>query len=211
MVSTNGKALAEKIEALLRAWPVPIETFAILAHSMGGLVARSAVHYGELANHEWPRHLRQIVFLGTPHQGAPLERAGNWIDQILDKSPYTTAFADLGRIRSAGITDLRFGSLLDEDWQGRDRFARPELHHVALPHGVACYAVAAAIAKHPGGSAKRLLGDGLVPLDSALGRVQGPNSLAIPKARQWVGFDMNHLDLLDHKDAYAQLKRWLCA
>lgn len=210
-ISTNGRAFAEKIEALLHAWPVPIETLAILAHSMGGLVARSAVHYGGLAHHEWPRHLRQIVFLGTPHQGAPLERAGNWIDRILDASPYTTAFADLGRIRSAGIKDLRLGSLLDEDWQGKDRFARAGRHHVALPAGVACYAIAAALAKHPGVLAKRLLGDGLVPLDSALGRdAHGHDTLAIPKARQWIGYGMSHLDLLDREEVYAQLKRWLC-
>jgi hypothetical protein len=31
--------------------------------------------------------------------------------------------ARLGEVRSAGITDLRFGSLLDGDWKGQDRFA----------------------------------------------------------------------------------------
>lgn len=210
-VSTNARALAGEIEALLQSWPVQIETLAILAHSMGGLVARSAVHYGKLAHHEWPRHLRQLVFLGTPHDGAPLEQAGNWIDRTLDMSPYTAAIADLGKIRSAGITDLRSGNLLDEDWQGKDRFTRAGRHHVPLPTGVACYAVAAAIAKHPGGPAQRWLGDGLVPLDSALGRgAEGHNSLAIPPNRQWVGFGMNHLDLLHNKKVYTQLKRWLC-
>ena len=79
---------------------------------MGGLVARSACHYAALARHAWPQHLRKIIFLGTPHHGAPLERGGNWIDAVLDASPYTTAFARLGKIRSAGVTDLRHGSMI---------------------------------------------------------------------------------------------------
>jgi pimeloyl-ACP methyl ester carboxylesterase len=212
-ISTNGQLLAEQIEALVRAWPVPIDELVVLAHSMGGLVARSACHYGALARHDWLRHLRQIVFLGTPHHGAPLERGGNWTDLILQSSPYTIAFARLGRIRSAGITDLRYGSLLDEDWQGTDRFVRSQPNRVvALPSGVKCYAIAASIAQQKGAPVKQLLGDGLVPLDSALGRHADPSKcLAFPKNRQWVGYGMNHMDLLDRNEVCAQLKRWLCA
>ena len=212
-ISANGQALAEQIEALVRAWPVPIDELVIVAHSMGGLVARSACHYGALARHDWLQNLHQIVFLGTPHQGAPLERGGNWTDLILGSSPYTIAFARLGKIRSAGITDLRYGSLLDEDWQGTDRFARSRSNRVvALPSGVKCSAIAASIAEKPSASVKQLLGDGLVPLDSALGRHVDPGkSLAFPKNRQWVGYRMHHMDLLDRKEVYAQLKRWLCA
>ena len=212
-ISLNGRALAEQIEALLHAWPVPINELVIIAHSMGGLVARSACHYGEHACHDWLRHLRNMVFLGTPHDGAPLERGGNWVDLILDASPYTTAFARLGKIRSAGITDLRHGSLIDEDWEGKDRFARSRRHRVVpLPSQVKCYAVAASIAEKHGAPIKQLLGDGLVPLDSALGRhADASESLTFPKTRQWVGYGMNHMDLLDRKEVYAQLRRWLCA
>jgi pimeloyl-ACP methyl ester carboxylesterase len=212
-VSTNGRALSEQIEALVHAWPVPIDELAIVAHSMGGLVMRSACHYGTLARHDWLRHLRQVVFLGTPHHGAPLERGGNWVNLILESSPYTIAFARLGKIRSAGITDLRFGSLLDEDWQGKNRFARSRpTRFLALPSGVKCFAVAASIAQKTAAPVKRLLGDGLVPLDSALGRHVDPGrNLAFPKNRQWVGYGMNHMDLLDRKAVYMQLKRWLCA
>ena len=87
-------------------------------------LARSAWHYGTAAGHAWPRHLKKLVFLGTPHHGAPLERAGNWVDILLGATPYAAPFARLGKMRSAGITDLRHGNLLDEDWVGRDRFAR---------------------------------------------------------------------------------------
>ena len=123
-ISTNGRAFAELIEDLLQAWPVPVDELVIIGHSMGGLVARSACHYGKIAGNDWLRYLRKLVFLGTPHHGAPLARGGNWVGVILDVSPYTAAFARLGKIRSSGITDLHYGSLQDEDWEYRDRFAR---------------------------------------------------------------------------------------
>ena len=211
-ISTNGRLLAGLIRDLVRAWPVPIDELAILAHSMGGLVARSACHYGRLAHHDWCQHLRRMVFLGTPHHGAPLERGGHWVDLLLESSPYTTAFARLGKIRSAGITDLRNGSLVDEDWHDKSRFAPSRRGcNVPLPSGVMCYAVAASLTRKAGDPVKRMLGDGLVPLDSALGRHADPRrSLRLPKTRQWVGYGMNHMDLLDREEVQARLMRWLC-
>jgi len=71
-VSTNGRAFAQMLEDLVAAWPVPVEELSILAHSMGGLVARSAHHYASAAGYAWPRKLRKLLFLGTPHHGVPL-------------------------------------------------------------------------------------------------------------------------------------------
>jgi pimeloyl-ACP methyl ester carboxylesterase len=211
-VSTNGRAFADQIEALLLAWPVPVDELVILGHSMGGLVARSACHYAALARRAWLPRLRKVIFLGTPHHGAPLERGGNWIDAVLDASPYTTAFARLGKIRSAGITDLRHGSMVDEEWDHQDRFARSRAKPPALPlpGHVECYTIAASIAKKSGGLAGQLLGDGLVPLASALGKHKDASrQLAFPKDRQWIGYGMHHLDLLDRKEVYARIRRWL--
>ena len=212
-VSTNGRAFADLLENLLQAWPVTVEELAIVGHSMGGLVARSACHYGGRAQQAWLQHLRHLVFLGTPHHGAPLERGGNWIDVLLELSPYTAALARLGKIRSAGITDLRHGSILDDDWQHGDRFARGGKRTlVPLPEGVACHAAAAVLAKNPRHPGKGLLGDGLVPLPSALGHGRTRHqSLGIPAAQTWVGHGMNHLDLLDSDEVYRQLRHWLGA
>ena len=57
-----------------RSKPV-VEEIVLVGHSMGGLVARSACHYGERGGHAWTRALRHVVCLGSPHHGAPLERA----------------------------------------------------------------------------------------------------------------------------------------
>lgn len=211
-VSTNGREFAALMQTLIEQWPVPVKEIAIVAHSMGGLIARSACHYGAIAGHGWLRPLRKMVFLGTPHHGAPLERGGNWIDLLLGVSPYTAPFARLGKIRSAGITDLRYGNLLDKDWKGRDRFEHPvdRRRPVPLPEGVRCYAIAATTGKRAGDLQDRFLGDGLVPVASALGRHAEPGlSLPIPTSRQWVGLGMNHLDLLSHPAVYKQLRRWL--
>jgi pimeloyl-ACP methyl ester carboxylesterase len=211
-VSTNGRAFAGLLEALLGAWPVPVDELVIIGHSMGGLLARSACHYGGVAGHAWPRHLRKIVFLGTPHHGTSFERGGNWVTVALGVSRYTAAFARLGKIRSAGITDLRYGSFLDEDWEDRDRFAhdRDMRRVVPLPEGVQCYVIGAAIATGESVPSAPLLGDGLVPLRSALGQHPDPaRNLSFPESQQWIGYGMSHWDLLDRSDVYEQIRRWL--
>jgi hypothetical protein len=209
-ISTNGRALADMLAALTAAWPVPVEELAIVAHSMGGLVSRSACHYGALAGHVWLSHLRTLIFMGTPHHGSSLERAGNWLDTLLVSSPYTAAFARLGHIRSAGITDLRYGSLLDEDWADRDRFAHrgDPRRPVPLPEGVACYTIAATTGSIEGDLQDKLVGDGLVTLDSALGVHPDPD-MDVPLHASWVGYDMNHMELLHRGEVYAQLRKWL--
>ena len=235
-ISTNGREFAALLETLLEAWPVPVEELHILGHSMGGLLARSAWHYGTAAGHAWPRRLKKILFLGTPHHGAPMERGGNWIDITLGLSPYTAPLSRLDKIRSAGITDLRHGYLLDEDWHGRDRFKKSGSHHstLPLPQGVQCYAIAATTGKqaidHKGdlngnpkdnlkdnlkGNLKnklmdRLIGDGLVPVASALGsHAERERNLVFPQDRQWITYKTGHLDLLCRKEVYARIRQWL--
>ncbi len=211
-ISVNGRALASQLQDLLSAWPVPVQRLVLLGHSMGGLVARSAVHQAAAVGLPWPRQLTDMVFLGSPHHGAPLERAGNWVDIVLGATPYAAPFARLGKVRSAGITDLRHGNLLDEDWLGRDRFARSADRRkpVALPPGVRCFTAAATVSDGHAPARDRLLGDGLVPLDSALGRhAQAARALAFASSRQRVFPGVNHLGLLDDTDVYRQLRRWL--
>lgn len=211
-ISTNGREFADQLEILVANWPVAVKELAILGHSMGGLLARSAWHYGTAAGHAWPRRLKKLVFLGTPHHGAPMERGGNLIDIALGVSPYTAPLSRLGKIRSAGITDLRHTWLLDEDWRGRDRFARSSGHHAAvpLPDGVKCFAIAATTGKQAGDIKDRLVGDGLVPLASALGcHAEHDRNLMFPPDRQWIALETGHLDLLCRKPVYERIRGWL--
>ena len=228
-ISTNGRQLAMQLERLLADWLVPVQTLSIIGHSMGGLVARSAVHQATQAGMAWPQRLRHLVFLGTPHHGAPMERGGNWLHRGLGLSPYSAPFARLSGLRSAGITDLRHGNLLDEDWAD-SRFAQRDTRSaLPLPTGVACYAVAGTLGPAPDSgdpdavrftgraTVARLLagdwlGDGLVPVASALGRHAKPTrDLHIPASHLAIVRGVHHLDLLASKQVYRELRRWLAS
>ena len=210
-ISENGRNFSDILETIIDQSPQPVSLF-IVAHSMGGLVARSACSYGKLSDHTWLNRLQKLIFLGTPHHGALLERGGNWIEMILEISPYSAPFSRLGKIRSAGVTDLRHGNILDADWKGRDRFepSGDQRTPVPLPNNVQCYTIAATTGKEPSKLGDDIIGDGLVTLDSALGRHKNPNfNLLFPEAHQWIGRNMNHWDLLNHPDVYETIKNWL--
>ena len=208
-ISTNGRRFAELLEQLVTAWPTPIDEIALVAHSMGGLVSRSACHTAEKQDYLWRKKLRAMIFLGTPHHGAPLERAGNWVDRILGISSYSSPFARLGKIRSAGVTDLRHGSVLDEHWHGRDRFAHgaDTRTPLPLPSNISCYAIAGT--KGRKGTSK-LPSDGIVPVESALGKhKRSEMTLDFPLAHQKIGYGVGHLGLLSNPDVYATIRDWL--
>jgi len=205
-VSTNGRRLALLLEQLADVWPVELSEIAVLAHSMGGLVARSACHYGE--RRRWRSKLKKLVCIATPHHGSTLERAGNWLGLLIGINRYSAPLAALGRIRSAGVTDLRFGNVVDEDWEGRDRFSHTgdSRKPLALPDGVACFAIAGTTAPR---ARRALPGDGLVPVNSALGKhSRDALTLAFPTAHQWIGFGIGHVELLSRIEVYERIRDW---
>jgi len=109
------------------------------------------------------------------------------------------------------VTDMRFGNVLDEHWHSHDRFEPiPDGRgNLTLPDGVDCYAIAASTAK---AMAAKLPGDGLVPVDSALGRHKRRGlTLAFPESHQWIALGTGHLDLLGKPEVYAKLREWLGA
>ena len=210
--SQNGRELSRQLERLVKQWPRAITNLSVLVHSMGGLVIRSALVAAQEESLKWPTLLKNLTFLGTPHHGAPLERAGNWVDVILGSTPYSRPFAKLGQLRSAGITDLRYGHVVDADWQGHNRFRKkPDSRTpVPLPRHIACFTVAATLAGQRSPMAQRLIGDGLVPLASALGQhAQAHRSLEFDKASQRIVYCTGHMALLSSPQVVQQLLTWL--
>jgi pimeloyl-ACP methyl ester carboxylesterase len=213
-ISANGREFADVMEMLVRNWPHAIKQLAIVGHSMGGLVARSACYYATLAGYAWPKRLDHLVFLGTPHLGAPLAHTGTWTDFLVGISPYTAPFARLSKLRSAGIKDLRHGYVRDEDWHATAAASERGACTASsmLPIGVRCYAIAASKQERPNSSAANIRGDGLVPVNSALGRhSDSSRNLGLPEAHRWVGYGMGHFDLLGRKEVYEKMKGWLIA
>jgi pimeloyl-ACP methyl ester carboxylesterase len=211
-ISENGQSLADLLEDVVGSWPVPVTEVALVGHSMGGLVARSGAYRADLERKVWPTLVRQIVSLGTPHMGAPLEQAVHYASAGLNLVPETRPFSRFLRRRSGGIRDLRQGSLVDEDWRERDPdLLRAEaIAEVPLLSGVTHCFVTATITRSPRHPLGRLIGDCLVLQASGSGR---------SRTRR-IGFDeayghhvggAHHFALLNHPAVYDKLRDWLKA
>jgi len=203
-ISENGATLAALLDEVVRDWPVDVERLTLIGHSMGGLVARSACHRGG----PWTARVRHVISLGTPHTGAPLEQAVHTMSAALHLAPETRPFARFLRRRSAGIRDLRRGSLVDEDWRDQDPDALRAKARTEVPllAGATHCFVAATITRNGSHPVARLLGDLLVLAPSASGRRIGfldEDGLVLGGT--------HHLALLNHPEVAAQLKRWLSA
>ncbi|BAL94769.1 PGAP1-like alpha/beta domain-containing protein [Rubrivivax gelatinosus] len=211
-VSHNGAHLADLLERLARDWPRPGLRLSLVGHSMGGLVARSAIAHAERHHQAWRERLQALVCLGTPHQGALLERAGQLVDAALGASPYLAPFARLLGVRSAGINDLRWGHVRDEDWCGHGAGGPARDHRVPtpLPDGVPVYLVAATTVAEPRGLRHAVLGDGLVTVASAWGEHRDPAlALAVPASRKRLVTQAGHWDLLSRAEVAEALCGWL--
>ena len=210
-IAQNGQALALLLEQLLTHWPRDLKEITIMGYSMGGLVARSACHHASVAGLTWPAHLANLIFLGTPHHGAPLEHAGHWLEQLLPASAYTEPFVRLTRLRSTGIKDLRHGKVIETIAPPDPAVPmRDPREALPLPCGVNCYAIAATTAAKRSLLADRLIGDGLVPLRSALGQhSEARHQLAFLPAHTLIVYRTSHMALLASPQVGQQLRRWL--
>ncbi|MCX0431355.1 alpha/beta hydrolase [Aeromonas veronii] len=210
-IASNGQALALQLEDLCDQWPGAIKQLSVLAYSMGGLVIRSAYHYAQTHSLHWPERLRHLIFLGTPHHGAPLESAGHWLEQLLPVTPYSMPFVKLTRIRSQGIRDLRHGKVIDVSRNNKDRtIGRDPRQPLPLPSGVACFAIAGTTSAKRTLLAERLIGDGLVPLRSALGlHRERAHQLDFPPEHTLIVYRTTHMALLGSPEVGAQLLDWL--
>lgn len=221
-ISTNGRELAQLLNRLVAAWPVRVQEIDLIGHSMGGLVIRSACHYARTLRprgrylpiaRPWTARVRRVVLLGVPNTGAPLEVFVNLTSATLWSLPVpATRLVGLGLDhRSAGIKDLRFGAILDEDWQGQDPSAleRPQPHQVRGLRRARYLVIAGSVTADPEHPLARLIGDALVTSSSATGLVEeASGSELLPGATVRLFPKVTHLALANRPEIYAAIDAW---
>lgn len=214
-VSDNGRELATRLQELHTRWPTPLERLDVVAHSMGGLVVRSALHYGLEAGHAWPHVVRRAILLGTPSHGAPLEQLAHLAAFTLESvwNPITKVIGMAINMRAAGIKDLRHGFCLEEDWRHIDqdvlRLQRPR--PTRAPDHVQWF-VAAGTRGDPERWVAALVGDGLVRTPSARGLGFGtPAPGVLPQAEVRVFPGTGHMALMNDPAVVEQVLAWLGA
>ena len=178
---------------------------------MGGLLIRSGCHYAQQENRCWLVRLQRVACLGTPHHGSPLEKAGYGLDVLLQNLPFTENLA-LTTKRSAGIKDLRYRNLLNEDWQGvdPDRQSVDRRKPVLLVPGVEYYFAAAMVGPRQRDIQSLLLGDLLVRLNSAVGEhSDNTRCIDIEPGNCRIFYCKNHIDLLGDQAVQTQIIDWL--
>jgi pimeloyl-ACP methyl ester carboxylesterase len=209
-ISENGEALDDLLEQLVAAYPLPLEEIALIGHSMGGLVIRSAAHAASDRDRRWLPLARRAFYLGSPHLGAPLERFGNVLTWVLARIPnaYTELVADIINLRSSGVKDLRYGNLRHEDWVGEDADAllQNRRHPVPLLPHIRHHVIAATLSDDP--YVSMLFGDALVPVPSATGRAEPRHRCAAFPQDHVRILKFDHLRLAHDPEVYAQIRAW---
>ena len=190
-VAENGAALASLLDRLVAGWPTPVRRVALVGHSMGGLVMRAACAVTTDAGPGWTSLVTDVVTLGTPHLGAPLERGVAAGARALGHLPESAPFGRVLEYRSLGILDLRAGLARDVANLPRARYRL----------------VAATLAgsrRHP---LSQALGDLLVGYPSATGRPRrGPEMFPGADVLHVRG---DHFSLRNHPEVYRALRGWL--
>jgi len=208
-ISENGRELAELLDQLVEAWPTEVHEVSLIGHSMGGLVARSACHYG--GETAWCGRVRHVFTLGAPHLGAPLERGAARASHLLSRLPETRALlARPLNLRSVGIKDLRYGYLTDECWFDKDcdAFLEDTSDEVPFMPTANHYFVSATLSREPDALMGRAVGDLLVLRASAWHQRKGERLRFAIEHYHHVG-GAHHFELLNHPAIYGQIRRWM--
>ncbi|MCB1308291.1 MAG: alpha/beta hydrolase [Leptospiraceae bacterium] len=213
-VSENGRLFAEMMEQLFKNYPHRINEITMIGHSMGGLVTRSAASYATDKKKKWVRRLKNVIMIGTPHLGAPLEKLGHIATRTLLSIPLlpTRIVGRVANMRSDGIKDLRHGYTEDREWSdgSQDRWFSLNKSEVQLLKHVRYFVISGSLTRNPDHPVSFILGDSLVRNASASGKSIVPEfelKLSPDRCRQFPGF--SHASLAHHPAVYRQLRKWL--
>ncbi len=211
-ISANGRSFANTLQELVQNNP-DITSIDLIGHSMGGLVARSALFYGKQNLHDWLDLIDRLVCIGSPHHGAALERFGFSLQEKLGRFPFVKIIGHLGNIRSCGILDLRHGSVRDDDWEhleARIGLMDDNRKPAPLPSHIKTFLIAGTLeSENSKSKALNVIGDYLVSIKSALGEHPNPRlRLKLPDSHKAVFYGLNHFDIQFHASVAEQVIEW---
>lgn len=195
-ISKNGRRLSLQLARLVAQWPVKVDEIVLIGHSMGGLVSRVAAAHATSTNEAWADRLRQVICLGSPHRGAPLEQAVDGLTRVLGRFDLTRPWGQLLEARSVGVRDLKHGATSDADWRG-GAWQRPQA--ITRAPGARYHFIGSSLGLSERDPLGRFLGDGLVRLPSSL-------AAELADAHTASLFRINHMRLLNHPEVYALLR-----
>ncbi len=212
-ISDNGQLLATILEKLVAHYPIEIEEICIIAHSMGGLITHSACHLAQAQDLAWPKHVKQIFLLATPHLGSFLERFANLTTNVLKYVPnwHTRLVGKVLNLRSAGIKDMRFGYLTEADWKDEDadKLLKNNKTPPKLLENAAYYVVSGRLTLKEKHWVTHLFGDILVTTNSATAHSKNASEFNFPLENHVQMPKMYHFQLQNSPKVYEQLTKWL--
>ncbi|MFT4826623.1 MAG: triacylglycerol lipase [Halioglobus sp.] len=208
-ISENGRLLSVLLEELLQVYPEPIEELVLVGHSLGGLLIRSACHYGRQTTCNWVARLSKAIYLGTPHHGVPWQSltANMLLRWSASNNLLVQKLYSLYEGRSASVRDIVDMALIDEHWQSEEP-SKP----VDWFDGIEHFFIAGSINEDPNHLISHAFGDVLVPIGSAQARSALHGHMPAPRNLQQncaLIPGVKHIALAHNIEVYAQLRQWL--
>ena len=194
-IAVNGGHLAKLVSHLVASYPIVVDEITLIGHSMGGLVIRSACDPARPDTENWLAQVKRVIYLGTPHDGADLERFAHLTTGTLQAIPslVTRLVGDVLNLRSRGTKDLRHGQPLSD---GEPLPWLPTARH---------YLLMGTLTKDPEHPIGRVFGDALVRVPA----IQ-PEADGTPAAPDVVVFPGVHHLALAHDASVYQCIRQIC-
>jgi triacylglycerol lipase len=195
-IAESAARLATLLSELAAAYPLPIEEITLIGHSMGGLVIRGACASARPASAGWLAGVRRAIYIGTPHDGADLERFAHGATGALKAFPghVTQLIGDLLNLRSRGTKDLGEGHVPPAG--GAAPWLATARHYLLM----------GTLTKDPKHPVGRIFGDALVRVptakDAAAEDSREPDVIVFP--------GVHHLALA-HDEAVYRCIRQICA
>lgn len=204
-ISENGRLLSDLIQKLVDSSPA-IGKIHLIAHSMGGLVSRSAGYYAGVQKQNWTQKLASVVLLGVPNDGSYLEKLGHLTTFVLRQvwSFHTRLIAKIADERSNGIKDLRWGFMVDEDWASGDSDGLLSARRTPVPPlpNTKYYVLVGSLTETEIAVVSTYFGDGLVGTASANGQIFKTRDSASDLVEFRVFPGTSHVGLLAHPEVY---------